>query len=147
MSEEKESELKIVDKRRFSSEGEANTEVDPAAEKARAEERRRAEEEASKKAAADSAGEQGPPEVDFPSFVMSLAAQALMMLGQVPNPETGQSVVNLEAARQTIDIIEMLAQKTRGNLSKEEEKLMAELLASLQMAYVNKVQEEQVKQP
>ncbi len=144
MSDEKESELKVVDKRRFSSEGETNTGIDEDAAASRAAERRQVE-EAAQQAAAQA--QEGPPQVDFPSFVMSLAAQALMMLGQVPNPETGQVVVNLEAARQTIDILEMLGQKTRGNLSKEEEKLLGELVASLQMAFVNKKQEERVKQP
>ena len=74
--------------------------------------------------------------MDFPSFVVSLATQAMMMMGAMPNPETNQIAENLEGARQTIDILAMLEEKTKGNLSSEESQLMTEVLSSLRLGYV-----------
>lgn len=158
---EKEPELKIVDKRRFSTEGakenspEPSIKQDPRA----GTETKRAEPEpvvskpvsktgSSQKGQQESdsgRGEQGPtagggqPRVDFASFVMSLATQTLMMLGEIPNPETKLTSMNLGAARQTIDILDMLEIKTQGNLSAEEKRLFVELLPSLRMVFVEKV--------
>lgn len=77
--------------------------------------------------------------VDFSSFVISLATQAMMLLGEIENPETKERAVNTEAARQTIDILGMLEDKTRNNLSADEQKLLGDVLASLRMAFVSKV--------
>ncbi len=64
----------------------------------------------------------GPlPKVDFITFVMSLSSSALVHLGEVSDPVTGKTDVNLELARHTIDVLSMLEEKTRGNLSREEE--------------------------
>lgn len=76
--------------------------------------------------------------LDFRSFIVSLATQALVMLGEVPNPETGQVTIHLEAAQQTIDILGMLQEKTKGNLSVEEDKLLNDILVSVRMAFVKK---------
>ncbi|MFN8392606.1 MAG: DUF1844 domain-containing protein [Bdellovibrionota bacterium] len=78
--------------------------------------------------------------VDFPSFVVSLATQALVMLGEIPNPETQSAVENLEAAKQTIDILALLEEKTKGNLSGEEQRLIAEVLTSLRLTFVKKIE-------
>ena len=78
----------------------------------------------------------GLPAVDFASFVMMLTNNIMVFLGQVPSPISGQPQVDLEQAQHTIDIIMMLRQKTRGNLTQEEERLLQELLPQLQMAYV-----------
>ena len=78
----------------------------------------------------------GRPAVDFASFVMMLTNNVMVFLGQVPSPISGQPQVDLEQAQHTIDIIMMLRQKTRGNLTQEEERLLQELLPQLQMAYV-----------
>ena len=75
------------------------------------------------------------PEVDFSTFLVSLATQTMMLLGEVPNEHVE---VNIPAAKQTIDIIAMLEEKTKGNLNQQEEKLVSEVLSSLRMAYVNK---------
>jgi hypothetical protein len=81
--------------------------------------------------------DEGLPRVDFPSFVLSLGTSALYHLGVVPDPETGQSATpNLPVARQTIDAIEMLKVKTRGNLDEEETKLLDGLLYELHMRFV-----------
>lgn len=76
--------------------------------------------------------------LDFASFVMSLAHQAVVLLGEVPNPETNLVATNLEAARQTIDILGILEEKTVGNLDEEEKRLLTEILSSLRMAFVKK---------
>lgn len=76
--------------------------------------------------------------LDFRSFIVSLATQALVMLGEVPNPETGQVTMHLEAAQQTIDILGMLQEKTKGNLTAEEDKLLNDILVSVRMAFVKK---------
>ena len=81
-------------------------------------------------------GSQDLPQVDFASFVMMLTNNVMVFLGQVPNPMSRQPQVDLEQAKHTIDIIMMLREKTRGNLTDEEERFVQELLPQLQMAYV-----------
>jgi hypothetical protein len=76
------------------------------------------------------------PEVNFPTFIMSLNASALVHLGIIEDPATGQSTKNLPIAKQTIDIISMLEKKTRGNLSKDEEEIIKNILYDLRLAYV-----------
>jgi hypothetical protein len=76
------------------------------------------------------------PHVDFSTFVLSLSHSALMHLGQAPNPETGQVERNLPLARQTIDLIGMLDEKTKGNLSGEEERLIGQILFDLRLRFV-----------
>ena len=76
------------------------------------------------------------PPVDFALFVMMLTNNVMVFLGQVPNPMTQQPQVDLEQAQHTIDILMMLREKTRGNLTDEEENFLQELLPQLQMAFV-----------
>jgi len=85
-----------------------------------------------------------PPDLDFSSFVLSLATTAQVSLGSIPHPETGQTTRNLSAAKRMIDILGMLAGKTRGNLSEEEQTLLDQVLFNLRMHYV-RVMEEQKK--
>lgn len=82
---------------------------------------------------------EGQPTVDFSSLIMSLATQALVMMGEIPTEEGGRPMRNLEGAQQTIDIIAMLAEKTKGNLSAEEHRVVDEVLAHLRLAFVNSV--------
>ena len=84
----------------------------------------------------EGAASQDLPQVDFASFVMMLTNNVMVFLGQVPNPMSQQPQVDLEQAKHTIDIIMMLREKTRGNLTDEEERFLQELLPQLQMAYV-----------
>ena len=81
-------------------------------------------------------GDEALPNVDFSTFVLSLSHSALMHLGQAPHPETGSVEKSLPLARQTIDLISMLEEKTRGNLSGEEERLISQILFDLRMRYV-----------
>jgi hypothetical protein len=76
------------------------------------------------------------PEMNFSTFVVSLNASALMHLGLMEDPIQGEKVKNLELGKQTIDILVMLEEKTRGNLSSEEEKLLQNILYDLRINYV-----------
>jgi hypothetical protein len=76
------------------------------------------------------------PRVDFATFILSLSHNALMYLGEAPNPETGHVERNLPLARQTIDLIAMLEEKTKGNLTGDEERLVGQILYDLRMRFV-----------
>lgn len=77
------------------------------------------------------------PAIDFSTFVLSLAASAMLHLGRAPDPTAGEaSERSLPLARQTIDTLEMLAEKTRGNLTDEESKLVESVLYELRMEFV-----------
>lgn len=79
------------------------------------------------------------PHVDFATFVLSLSHSALMHMGEAPNPETGTVEKTLPLARQTIDLIAMLEEKTRGNLSGDEERLIGQILFDLRMRFVEMI--------
>jgi len=72
----------------------------------------------------------------FIEFVMMQAQQAAMFLGRIPNPQTGKPEVNLEIARMFIDQLEMIREKTRGNLTAEESEILTRVLSDLQLAFV-----------
>ena len=76
------------------------------------------------------------PELDFTSFLLSLATTVQMSLGAIPNPQTNLQAQNLPAAKQMIDIISMLKEKTKGNLSNEEQALIDSILYNLRMHYI-----------
>lgn len=78
------------------------------------------------------------PKVTFSTFVMSLASSALVHLGEVPEPETGQMQINLPVAKHTIDILTMLQEKTGKCLDPDESQLIQGLLYELRMKYVVK---------
>jgi hypothetical protein len=81
--------------------------------------------------------EHDPTAVTFVGFVLSLAHTAAYHFGDVPDPVTGQpGAANLAAAQQIIDILSLLEQKTRGNLTAEERQLLEQLLYELRMRYV-----------
>jgi hypothetical protein len=77
--------------------------------------------------------------IDFYTFILSLGSSAFIHLGDAPHPETGTRMEpNLVLAQQTIDILAMLEEKTKGNLSPEEEKFLENLLMDLRLRFVNK---------
>ncbi len=76
----------------------------------------------------------------FIQFVMMQAQQANLFLGRIPNPQTGKAEVHLEAARLFIDQLEMIREKTRGNLGADETEILAGVLSDLQMSYVQAAQ-------
>ncbi len=83
-----------------------------------------------------SGGEAPLPPIDFVNFTHSLYISALIQLGEIADPATKESVKNLALAKQTIDLLVMLEQKTKGNLTPEEDKLMEHILYELRMRYV-----------
>lgn len=76
------------------------------------------------------------PQINFSTFLMSLSTQALMHLGEIPSPLSGKVEIDVPMAKQMIDIIGVLREKTRGNLDTGEDKLMEEILFNLRMEYV-----------
>ena len=76
------------------------------------------------------------PQVDFSTFVLSLASSALVQLGEVPNPETGKTGCCPEMARHTIDVLNMLNDKITNGLTEKEARLLQDVLFELRMKYV-----------
>jgi len=80
-----------------------------------------------------------PAQIDFYTFVFSLGSSAFIHLGDAPHPETGVAVApDLALAQQTIDLLAMLKEKTRGNLTAEEEKFLDHMLLDLRLRFVEK---------
>ena len=85
----------------------------------------------------DATGQEVPlPEINFTDFLLSISTSALIQLGEIADPATKQPVKHLPLAKQTIDLIGMLKEKTQGNLTSEEGKLIDYLLYDLRMRYV-----------
>jgi hypothetical protein len=80
------------------------------------------------------------PEINFATFVASLMQSALLQLGAIEDPTAGTKNKNLPLAKQTIDILSMLQEKTAGNLSEEEENLLKNILYDLRLMYVKEKQ-------
>ena len=76
------------------------------------------------------------PEINFQTFIFSLNASALVQLGVMEDPATGKKEKNLPSAKQTIDMLSMLQEKTVGNLTTEEAELMKHILYDLRMRFV-----------
>jgi hypothetical protein len=74
--------------------------------------------------------------INFTAFVLGLASTTLMHLGAAPHYESGQSSANPTLARQSLSLLEMLKEKTKGNLSPDEERLFANLLTDLRLKFV-----------
>src|SRR6185503_20678170 len=101
----------------------------------------RAEERPPEAGRSDSAGfERRPldePEgVDFTMLINAMAQPALLYLGEIPHPATGQPTLDLEGARIQIDMLDLLRVKCRGNLSPQEDNLLESVLHQLRMRYV-----------
>ena len=123
----------IKDKRVFSQEEQDLNKEDKEPEKQPAKEETKAKEESSVE---KQAAEAELPEINFPTFIISLNASALVNLGAIEDPASGKKVKNLLIAKQTIDILSMLEEKTRGNLAEEEEKILKNILYDLRIIYV-----------
>jgi hypothetical protein len=122
--------FKISDKRSFREDGEASDASSDTKE---------TQAGASSSAAANAPTEQElppRPPIDFPSYLLSYYTQGLVLLGEVPNPYTNKKEEDVEAARHTIDILTMLEQKTKGNLTKEEQQLLETVLYELRMKFM-----------
>lgn len=82
-------------------------------------------------------GEGGPPQANFQELVKMLATQVLLYLGAFPDPESGRRVVSLELAQFNIEMLTMLEEKTKGNLTEDEKSLLAQMLHELRMQFVS----------
>ncbi len=128
----------IKDRRRFTEEGEER-EPAPDEEKPEQPEAPTQEEEKVEAEAPPEKEEEAPlPEINFSTFIFSLNTSALLHLGEVPDPATGKQEKDLALAKQTIDLIAMLEDKTRGNLTPDEENLVKHILYDLRLRYVQK---------
>ncbi len=76
------------------------------------------------------------PEINFEHFLLSLSTAALLHLGEIPDPETNQKKVDLPQAKQSIDILGLLHDKTKGNLTANEQTLLDGMLSELRMRFV-----------
>lgn len=157
MAEEEKS-FVIKDRRRFASQEQENsksaageegkTEGQPSSGK-KAEERKqpeseKPEENTSDRKTAYSTGA-GPtethlPKINFSTFILSLNSSALVQLGLIEDPASGKKEKNLPLAKQTIDIIGMLDEKTKGNLTDDEQRMIRTLLYDLRMMYVREAE-------
>ncbi|MBW2038551.1 MAG: DUF1844 domain-containing protein [Deltaproteobacteria bacterium] len=132
MEEEKEEKkgFRVIDKRFTAEEGEKKREKKKEIKEERREERKQEEKREEK--------EEIPPlpEVTFSTFVYSLSTSVLIHLGEIPEPTTQKMAKNIPLAKQTIDILGILQEKTKGNLNQDEENLLSSLLYDLRMRYV-----------
>ena len=78
-----------------------------------------------------------PPPATFDVLISMLFTQAMSLLGQMPDPSTGETSVNKPYAKHYIDTLDMLGEKTQGNLTDDEKKMLSEALHALRMMYVN----------
>ena len=118
----------IKDRRTFDAEGKVKEEA-----------RKEEKEEAKKNEKAEKREEKEftpLPEVNFSSFLLSLSSSILLHLGEIADPQSGEKKKDLALAKQTIDIITLLNDKTKGNLTEEEQNLMEHLLYDLRMRFV-----------
>jgi hypothetical protein len=140
VSEHKQEEaFRVIDRRPFTAEGDLRKEVVE-------EEEREAKREAAKHPAAPPEAEKAavpPPPVETPkripafeNLVRMLGSNAAMVLGAYADPRTGQPMLDPEAARELIDMLDALHEKTKGNLAPEEDTLLLDLLGKLKMTYL-----------
>jgi hypothetical protein len=143
MSKEQEDQgFRVTDKRLFGEDGKPREGV--AAEGQKEQEAAKAPAGGARAAAPEKAG-LGTERIDFPSYVLSYYTQSLVLLGEVPNPYTNKVEEDLEAARHTVDILGMLKDKTKGNLTAEEERLLDSVLYEVRLKYMAKTN--QIKLP
>lgn len=132
--------FRVVDRRLFTSEGELRPEVAAEQDREQAKPQPAPRESSSDNTAAQSAppAETPAPKADrnFQLLVDLLARNAAALLGGIPDPGTGQTYLDLDGAREMIDILDMLRDKTHGNLAPEEKRLITEVLGSLKLSYM-----------
>jgi len=135
--------FRVIDRRPFTSEGELRPEV---AEQEAREAKLEAQREASKPPSPAAPGPQAVPAIPaadtpkpslpFENLVRMLGSNAAMVLGGYTDPRTGQPMIDPEAARELIDMLDALHEKTAGNLAPEDDNLLIDLLGKLKMTYL-----------
>ena len=146
MDEKNEMGFKVKDKRIFTPDGKPKTEPDknspsePEIERGR--ETTTAQTPETEKKSGSDKNTSPLPAVNFSSFIVSLSSSVLFHFGEIPDPVTNKKQRNLPMAKQTIDILGMIEEKTRGNLTKDEDALLKNLLQDLRFRYVSEVDKE-----
>ncbi|MDX1386116.1 MAG: DUF1844 domain-containing protein [bacterium] len=125
--------FKVSDHRRFNPDGSPKNEAESAPEVPKA--APPTESETPPEPPGEEAGPDSLP-ADFPTLVLSLASSAQMAMGVAPNPMTGKTQKNLLQAKHAIDLLGVLQEKTKGNLTEEEDKLLQALLTDLRMRFM-----------
>jgi uncharacterized protein DUF1844 len=153
VSDEPDKGFQVVDRRRFDEKGETREEgladsPEEARPEARTEARTDVPTEARDPKAASPHGEAGAAApsrsepIDFATFLLSLSSSAFYYLGDVPHPGSGRVERDIGLAKQTIDLLGMLQEKTKGNLTEEESQVLTGLLYELRMRYVDELRKE-----
>jgi hypothetical protein len=125
----------VKDRRAFDSEGKAREASDKKQDTA--EKTQDTAEKAQEKPKEETTEKAPPlPEVNFSSFLLSLSSSVLLHLGEIPDPQSGGKKKDLALAKQSIDILTLLKEKTEGNLTEEEKNLLENLLYDLRMRFV-----------
>ena len=126
--------FRVTDKRSFQEDGEGRT---PDVQE---KEDEKTQEQPSSEEKSETSDQDKPPRqpIDFPSYILSYYTQGLVLLGEVPNPYSGKKEEDVDAAKHTIDILAMLKEKTKGNLSPDEDKLLENVLYELRMKFMSK---------
>jgi len=107
---------------------------------AEAEKQRLAQEQEAQEAETGQGGGGGKlPEANFETLISTLATQALMAMGAIADPMSGQRFLHLDLARHHIDMLNVVHEKSKGNLSEEEDKLLASTLYELRQRYIETV--------
>ena len=140
MPDNHEDSFRVIDKRPFTSEGELRPDVVEEQER----EAKREEVKEAKVAAANAASDKAVvPPADAPkkspafeNLIRMIGSNAAMVLGAYADPRTGQPVIDPEAARELIDMLDALHEKTKGNLAPEEDSLLLDLVGKLKMTYL-----------
>ena len=128
----------IKDRRSFDDKGDLKAGEEEPRKEVKKEERK--QEERRKEAGKEQDQRTAFPEVNFSYFLISLSSSALLHLGEIADPQTGEKRKDLPIAKHTIDTIAMLKEKTKGNLTDEEQKALDSILADLRWRYVRAVQ-------
>jgi vacuolar-type H+-ATPase subunit C/Vma6 len=84
----------------------------------------------------ESTKQSGELQMDFATFILSLNASSMIHMGEIPDPQSMERSVNLPAAKHTIEILEIIENKTQGNLDETEKKLLEDILYNLRMKFM-----------
>ena len=133
--EDKEKGFAVRDKRIFA-DGKVEDRVEEEEPKAREEPSETQQRQEQERREAESGEDIPLPEINFSNFIFSLSTSALIQLGEIPDPVSNQTNKHLPMAKQTIDILGILQEKTKGNLTSDEEALIQNVLYDLRMRYV-----------
>jgi len=137
VSDQKEEGFKVIDRRPFTAEGEIRKEVVEEQEREAKREEVKAEAKAAANAEAAKPAAETPKRLPaFENLVRMIGSNAAMVLGAYADPNTGQPMLDPDAARELIDMLDALQQKTKGNLAPEEDEMLLDLLGKLKLTYL-----------